>query len=1456
MAVLLALAYLPAISAGRGRMVADTKLYLYLDPGRLVGDAPFSFDPRQFAGWVPHQTLSYLWPSGPWFWWWEQVGVPDWLAHRLWIGTILAVAGLGARWVARELGIGRAGAVAAGAVYLLSPFVLPYLSRTSLMLLPFAGLGWIVGLTVRAARTGSWRHPALLALVLATVAAPNATAILMVAPAPVLWLVHAAVGAEITWRRATSVAAKVAALGTLVSLWWLAMLTVQGRYGADVLAYSETLEAVSLTSTGVETLRGLGYWLFYVRDPVGFTTSAAEAYMVSGRVILVGVVLTALALVGLALVHFGARRYAVLLVVVGTVLAVGVHPIEDPSPLMAPFASSSRSSFVLALRSSTRALPMSVLGMALATGALATAVGRRWAASAALRRSTADTGSTRGARIDPRAIAAIPAALVVVLAVANLPAATNGGFVDPILERDQDPPAAWLEAAAELDRAPEGSRVLQVPGAEFGAFAWGYTVDPPLPGLTDRPLVTRDLLPLGSPPAMDLVYALDDRFQDGTAETASLAPVARLLGVDRIWVTNDAWFDRFRTPRPETVASLFADGSAELGRPLRFGPPTVAAPVLEQVDEQSLGDPRIGAPLEPVWLVEVADPVPVVRVRTETVLLAGSGDGVVDAAAAGLLDGHAAVVYTATLAQDPALLDRIGTPLGLIVTDSHRDQARHWRGSQDTRGFTEEGGPGSGVLRFDSADQRLDVFALGPDGAEAATQTVALQDGPLEARASAYGEPFAYRPEDRAVMAIDGDPATAWRVADRFDARGEFVELTAEEPITELRLHQPSTGSTGLEANRWIAAVDVAVDEAVPVRVALDARSRDGSGQPVALPSPATRVRLTIVATEEQLAPETRPDAVGFAEIVARTSDGRELVPTREVVRPPVDWHGIASGEVPVTAVLTRWRSDPTDRWRRDPEPTLERRVELPTSTAGAATLGLGVDQVTVRLDRRAADAVLAEVLGWTGTVADDRLTGTATAGGWAATDGDPETAWYSSFGRTSGVGLQVAATGAPLDTLRIRQPVGSSSLITSLTVTIGGAEGAEGAAGLDGESTATQIVPVGAPDAEGWSTITLDGAVPTDVFGLAVHEAEVVTTRDRRSAELVALPVAIAEIEGAAVATRALPERVELGCRTDLLTMDGRSVALELGTVEVDALLAGAAIEATTCDGSPAAADPAPAATVDLASSSGDRTGLSVDRVILGPPEAHTSTTDDDADRGVVATVTSSGRTHRTIELTACPTGCWFVFGEGINPGWEADLDGSTLGEATLVDGGFHGWWLPPSEAAREIRLTWTPQRVVTGALAATAVAVLGCLALALLDRRRGTGLRSTPAPTLVGWGAAPVRGVPTRSLAVRTALVTGVVAALVVAPVWGVLGLVLGAIAGMLGRPRLLALAAAALWTATGLVLVTRVIRFRPFPDASWPGRFEDLHRPALFVLALLAGSLVAEPRVRRHRADPPGQ
>jgi arabinofuranan 3-O-arabinosyltransferase len=712
-AVLAVLAYVPTLLSSRGRMPADTKLYLYLDPGRLIADAPWTFDARQFAGWVPHQVIAYLWPQGPWYWLGDAAGLPDWVVHRLWLGSLFLAAGTGVLWLARRLGLGLPAALAAALVYQLTPYVLPYASRTSAMLLPWAGLGWIVGLTVLAATRSRWRHAALAALVILSVGAVNATALLMVAPAPVLWLLCAAGNGTIAWRRAATTALRIGVLALGVSLWWIAAVAVQGRQGADVLAYSESLESVSYTSTSPEVWRNLGYWLTYIRDIYAPTTSAGRDYMVSGRLVATGFAIVLVGLAGLVTTRWRHNRFAIALVVTGVVLAVGVHPIDDPSPLMDLLLGDRTSGAALALRSSTRAVPLLVLGLALGAAALVEAC--------------------RGLRLTDRlTLRPVLAATVAVLAVANQPVLTGRRWVDPAIDRDQDPPAAWLDAAAALDDGDTRSRVLQLPGQEFGAFRWGYTVDPPLPGMTDKPLVTRDLLPLGSAPAMDLLYALDDRVQTGTLEPAQLAPIARLLGADTIWVTGDAAFERFRTARPEVVSDLFtAVGVPGTGEPRAFGDPVVNVPALPIVDEEALADPRAGRPIAPVLLVPVEDPVPVVRAKDDVVLVVGSGDGLVDAAAAGLLDGSELVRYTGSL--DDAALDAAAAHASaLVITDSNRDRAHHWRSSQDVTGMTEDDDPTTAdVLRADPADERLPVF-----GASAAPATVAVQEGPVRARAS------------------------------------------------------------------------------------------------------------------------------------------------------------------------------------------------------------------------------------------------------------------------------------------------------------------------------------------------------------------------------------------------------------------------------------------------------------------------------------------------------------------------------------------------------------------------------------------------------------------------------------------------------------------------------------------------------------------------------------------------
>ncbi len=1358
------LAYVPALLAAPGRMPSDTKLYLYLDPGRLISDAPYTWDNRQFAGWVPHQTVTYLWPSGPWYWLFAHAGVPDWIAQRLWIATLLFAGGLGVRWAAKHLGLAGAGAITAAFVYQLSPYILPYLSRTSLMLLPWASVGWLVGLTIRAATRTKWRDAAIFALVIFTVGSPNATALAMIAPAPVLWLLHAAWQRSVSWRRAVTAALRIGGLSLAVSLWWIAMLAVQSRHGADVLSYSETVEAVSFTSVSTETLRGLGYWLFYIRDPFGFATSASVDYMQSMPIILVGFALLICCVAGISLTRWSQRRYAAMLVFVGIVLAVGVHPIAHPSPLMARLATSSRSTVSLAIRSSTRALPLSNLGLALGAGALATA------ASALM------------ARQRPRL--RIVAPLVIIgLAVANLPALFDGGFVDPALARDENPPAAWSQAAAALDAGSMENRVMQLPGAEFGAYRWGYTVDPPLPGLTTKPLITRDLLPLGSPGLMDLLYALDDRAQSNTLDPASIAPVARLFGADTIFVSNDMAFDRFRTPRPELTAQVFAGQPDGLGAPTPFGPPTPNVPDVAMLDETALSNVTIGKPLPPVELVKVQAPVAMVRASSRVVVLAGSGDGVVDASAAGLLHGDEAILYAADLRSS----DRLADAGLVIVTDSNRDRAHQWRGTQDVVGFTETGGPAADVLQPDTADQRLPVF---PDQT-AKDQTTAAVEG-LDVRATSYGEPFAYRPEDRPAMAVDGDPNTAWLVGDRADPVGQSLEVTGD--VSSLQLLQSQQAG----ASRMISSVRLSFDGGAAQVVDLDDTSLQGGGQRIDVPPGSRSVRITIDSVADRPgAADPGPSAVGFAEL--------GLGAHREVVTVPSDVTDVPA-QTPLAIVLTRLRTDPLDRWRSDPEPNMIRAFTL------GSVRGL-VGTITLRRDARAPDAVLNTLAAVQTATANRRLTGDPHSTAAEAIDGDPATAWTSPFSDVVGSTLKVPLDAAlPTSPLVLTQPVDQvHSTITSVTVTVG---------------SVSKTLDVPPPDAEGRSTLKLPEASGSSM-SLTIDAIAARTTVDRRYGETTVLPAAISEISAPAVLPPQ-PIAAQPECRSDLVELDGRQMGVSVTRDTIARLLAGDAVDVSPCDVSPLQMA---AGAHRLTTASGIATGLDVDRVVLRSPQR------DQLPQPPPTVTVRRSRTTRTATVSGCPSGCWLILGEGYNDGWKASLGGADLGPPRQISGGNNGWWLPGSNTPVTVTMTWTPQRTMWIGMMLAAMAVLACVVL--IWRGRTFAEMRVPSAPVPAW---PIERVGRRkAVIVAATLAAGSLVA--ISPVFAVLAAAIGLVVVALRRPAIAGVVALLLVSGLAALIVRRQLRYHLIANPSWPAAFDDLHRFGLLVVVLLLASTVVD-------------
>src|SRR3546814_16481853 len=60
--------YVPLATGRAGVLNADTKQYLYLDPGGLLERAANVWDPTIAGGPVTHQNIGYLCPQGPYFW--------------------------------------------------------------------------------------------------------------------------------------------------------------------------------------------------------------------------------------------------------------------------------------------------------------------------------------------------------------------------------------------------------------------------------------------------------------------------------------------------------------------------------------------------------------------------------------------------------------------------------------------------------------------------------------------------------------------------------------------------------------------------------------------------------------------------------------------------------------------------------------------------------------------------------------------------------------------------------------------------------------------------------------------------------------------------------------------------------------------------------------------------------------------------------------------------------------------------------------------------------------------------------------------------------------------------------------------------------------------------------------------------------------------------------------------
>jgi len=1468
-AVLAAGAYIPLLLTHPGMVGADTKAYLYLDPSRLLASAVSLWDPHTGLGTVTHENIGYLLPMGPWYWVFHALGVPMWVAQRLWTGTLLVTAGLGVVVLVRTLGWSGPGVAVAAVFYELSPYVVQYEARISAILMPWSALPWMVALTIRAVRKGDWRDPALFAIVTTIVGGVNASSLILVGLGPVLWIPFAVWGIrEARWRQAAGAALRIALLTAVTALWWIAGLSLESGYGLNVLRYTETVQTVATSGTAIELLRGLGNWYFYGLDAVAAWVQPAIDYTQWGWLLAVSVAVPLVGFASAVVVRWREKLYFVGLILIGVALGVGVHPYTHPSPLGALLKHASGSTAGLALRSTGRAVPLVILGLAVLTGAGATALWRN----------------------RPR-LGVVVAIGLAALAVADITPLYIGQFVDNQLQRPEAIPSYWTEVATYLDGRGKdaggySTRVLEEPGADFLHYRWGTTLDPVTPGITDRPYVDRELVPQGSAASADLLRAFDERLQEGVLEPDAIAALARRMSVGDLVLRSDVQWERFRTPRPQETWALFDPAPPGLQNPLDFGPAVGDFPtVIPFEDEQALALSPTAAKPPAVAVFGVDDPEPIVRTEpmAQPIILAGDGEGMVDASAAGLLGGDNPVLYAGTLdASAGGYQQALGEGADLVLTDTNRRRAQRYGTIRDTFGYTEEAG--EQPLVPDPFDARLPAFpGVGDD---AYTVTEESGGGVAVVRASGYGNNVTYDPGSRPDLAVDGNPGTAWEVGAFSDVDGQYLQVDLSKPVTTdtITLQQPFTphipappgektppGPVAVAGQRWITRVRLHFDRGPDLVVNLGAPSRSASGQRVTFPSRTFgSVRITIEATNIARTRTVGTNGVGFSEVRIGGSPSAPAPIVDEILRLPTDLlsaAGRSSLAHRLTILLTREQTDPAEPFTGNPEPAVVRTFSLPT--ARTFSLG-GVAQISALAPDYKLDPLLGVPNPKGSLIADSssRLPGDLAARGSSAVDGNPATAWSPARGPQVGQWIRVDLPHpVSLDHLNLQVVAdGRHSVPTSLAIQVDG-----------GASYTVKIPPISDGAAAGAVTtvpISLPGVAATHYVVFTVAGVRKVTTLDNLSNTQVTLPVAIAELGLPGITEAAPAPSVPSYCRTDLLMVDNRPVPVHLsGTTTAAAARQDLAF--ALC-GPPLQLG---AGTHTVEATPGSQTAIDLNRIVLssdpgGGPDPSLGVADSSAPapgspQAPAVTVLGQGSTWAKVQVapgSGAPT--WLVLGESVNAGWTARIDGPggrSLGHPTLIDGYANGWKLVPSAGRPvEVTISWTPQRRVDIALVISALGLAVCIALAFAPRRwsrwaglgrrqrarRGGADGTTPALLAVASGG-PVLRAPWRArsrpgpaVSVGITLGSGLVSAALISP--GA-GLGVGAAVGLsclLRRGRLLLGAGAVgALAAAGAAEVYGQIHHR-FPLVlEWPQHFEDAGRLAWIGLALLAADTVID-------------
>ncbi len=612
-----------------GSLAADTKLDLYENPWGLMRRALHMWDPQTASGALQNQAYGYLFPQGPFFGVLESLGLPAWVAQRLWWALLLTVAFLGMRRLLAVLGVGGDGVqIFGGLVFALSPRIVSALGEVSSEVWPMAMAPWVLVPLVRHGLVGGdpRRTAARSGAAFLAVGAVNAAASFAVIVLPVIYLMSR------RWSRETARLSAwwLLAIG-LASLWWFVPIVLLGRYSPPFLDWIESSAVTTSPDSLANATRGTTAWLAYLAGSRGPSWPAGWQLVTQPVLILDTAIISALGVAGL--IHRGVRER--LFLVTAALVGVVLLAVAWVGPLGSPFAESVRT-FLDGAGSPLRNIHKFdvVLRIPLVIGAA-------WVVSHVRLRPLRQVRWGRYAVPVIATVALVGAATPVLAGQIG----ASPGYVSI--------PDYWRQAGTWIDAHAGSTRSLVVPGSQPTAYYWGTTGDDVLQPLLASAWAVRDGVPLGSAGNTRMLDAVEGALATGRGSTGLPAYLAR-AGVGLVVERNDLDWARIGTTRPLLVhAALSRSG---LVRVAAFGP-TIGG---SQIDGSVIdGGLSVGLPAVEVW--SVPGPGSAVVRGTDPLTLAGGPEDTLSLGEAGIAG------------QDPVQLAGDGGDGKVtVVTDGYR----------------------------------------------------------------------------------------------------------------------------------------------------------------------------------------------------------------------------------------------------------------------------------------------------------------------------------------------------------------------------------------------------------------------------------------------------------------------------------------------------------------------------------------------------------------------------------------------------------------------------------------------------------------------------------------------------------------------------------------------------------------------------------------------------------------